>query len=506
MVLLPGVSKEQIEKAREVEILDYVLAHEPDNVKRVGNEYRLKDHSVTMSNGKWHWQSRGIGGATATALNYLIKVRGYSFVDAVRHLNGDTAIYTDIVPKPRKQPERQAMTLPPRSRDYTRVVAYLQRRGIDKVLILDCIKRGLLYESAKNHNCVFIGRDETGRARFAAMRGINSDFKRDADGSDKRFGFALPPASRNSDTVAVFESPIDALSHASLFPDFDGWRLSLDGTSLVALMSFLERHSGVKNCIVCTDADKAGELAAAKIAGISGITVTRSPPLSGKDWNQALLIWKELKPLEDKRKDIIFRDSDTYKEMFHIKDGDSIKLTLAFDGEEVVRKCRWIDEVHLYVGSTSYHIDEFATVMARNGNKYEPVPPGEPMLDIIAAKYGEPLKDAVVPMTEAAIRKLVGGDYTSEVLRNFDGKYTFGALLRGKVGMAVCGLGDDGKTLTSLHPYNAQMYKRELATDPPIHDAPALKESLRDKLDRGKEKAAQQTPSVPKGRSTAELE
>jgi hypothetical protein len=45
------------------------------------------------------------------------------------------------------------------------------------------------------------------------MRGTIGDFKRDADGSDKRFGFILPPINGGSDTVAVFESPVDALSH-----------------------------------------------------------------------------------------------------------------------------------------------------------------------------------------------------------------------------------------------------------------------------------------------------
>jgi hypothetical protein len=121
------------------------------------------------------------------------------------------------------------------------------------------------------------------------MRGTSGDFRRDADGSDKRFGFVLPPIGGISDTVAVFESPVDALSHQVLFPGFDGWRLSLGGTSLAALTNFMERYGEVKNCIVCTDNDKAGEAAAVKIIGMEGITATRSLPSAGKDWNDALL-------------------------------------------------------------------------------------------------------------------------------------------------------------------------------------------------------------------------
>lgn len=177
---------------------------------------RLKDHSVTMSNGKWHWQSHGFGGETATALNYLIKVCGFGFVEAVRHLAGDDVRSYDIPPKSKPPPERKPFSLPPRNRDNTRVIAYLQSRGIEMPLILDCIERGSLYESATYHNCVFIGRDDDGKARFAAMCGTIGDFKCDADGSDKRFGFVLPPDDPNCDTVAVFEAPIDGLSHQTM--------------------------------------------------------------------------------------------------------------------------------------------------------------------------------------------------------------------------------------------------------------------------------------------------
>lgn len=289
VITIPGVTAEQIKKAKEIEILDYILAHEPDNVKRIGNEYRLKDHSVTMSNGKWHWQSRGVGGATATALNYLITVRGYGFVDAVRHLSGDTRSY-DVPEKAKQPPEHKPFALPPRNGTNNRVVAYLQSRGIAKPLILDCIERGFLYESAVYHNCVFVGRDDTGKARFASLRGTLGSFKRDEDGSNKQFGFSLPPSKPRSDTVAVFESPIDALSHQMLCPDFDGWRLSLGGTAIVALPNFLDRHGEVNRCIVCTDNDEAGDKTAAKIAELPGITATRVlPPADRKDWNEALL-------------------------------------------------------------------------------------------------------------------------------------------------------------------------------------------------------------------------
>ena len=84
------VSPEQINQAKEVDILDYLKHYEPQNLKpQRHNRYTLRDHdSFVISNGKWCWFSRGIGCNAATALNYLIKVRGYDFVSAVETLAG----------------------------------------------------------------------------------------------------------------------------------------------------------------------------------------------------------------------------------------------------------------------------------------------------------------------------------------------------------------------------------------------------------------------------------
>ena len=93
--------------------------------------------------------------------------------------------------------------------------------------------------------------------------------------------------------IACFEAPVDCLSHQTLckqglIPPFDGWRLSLGGTAIGALEHFLKGRPEVTQCLVCTDNDEAGELAAAKIAKLPGITTARAPPLHGKDWSDTL--------------------------------------------------------------------------------------------------------------------------------------------------------------------------------------------------------------------------
>ena len=57
--------------------------------------------------------------------------------------------------------------------------------------------------------------DSDGKARYANLRGIGSDFIGDANGSDKHYSFAIP-AEVKSDTLHLFESAVDLLSYGTL--------------------------------------------------------------------------------------------------------------------------------------------------------------------------------------------------------------------------------------------------------------------------------------------------
>lgn len=60
---MPGVTEEQVRLAREVDLLSYLQANEPNELRRVGNEYRTVTHgSLVISNGKWIWNRGGVGG------------------------------------------------------------------------------------------------------------------------------------------------------------------------------------------------------------------------------------------------------------------------------------------------------------------------------------------------------------------------------------------------------------------------------------------------------------
>lgn len=74
------VSPEDIQRAKEMDLLTYLRNYEPEELVHISGEtYCTREHdSLKISNGKWHWFSRGFGGKTA--LDYLIKVRDYTWM------------------------------------------------------------------------------------------------------------------------------------------------------------------------------------------------------------------------------------------------------------------------------------------------------------------------------------------------------------------------------------------------------------------------------------------
>ena len=61
------VPPELVEKAREIDLPTYFEMFEPGQLKRLSSGvYCTNEHdSLKMSNGKWFWWSRGIGGKNA---------------------------------------------------------------------------------------------------------------------------------------------------------------------------------------------------------------------------------------------------------------------------------------------------------------------------------------------------------------------------------------------------------------------------------------------------------
>ena len=308
-----NISDEQIAKARSLTLLEYMQITNPSVIKRVGKRHLHKNHdSFVIDNGKdgaWYWNSKSVGGVHA--LDYVMKVDGMTFQEGVKYLTGDnnylpikkvtTQITNQSSQEENKHPEK-VLKLPPAALNNENAIKYLESRGISRNTAIKAINSGIMYESI-NKSVVFLGNDN-GKTKYAMERGINNNIKKEASGSDKRFGFFIPAKNRESKVLAVFESAIDTLAHYDIQKiggtSWDGHRLSLGGTASAALNTFLEKNPGISHIQLCLDADDSGQKTAHRIImeiresnrGRS-TSITISPPPIGKDYCDTLQSMRE---------------------------------------------------------------------------------------------------------------------------------------------------------------------------------------------------------------------
>ena len=274
---MPYYTEKQIDQARSIDLLTYLQSFEPTELVHVrGNTYCTREHdSLKISNGKWMWWSRGFGGNSA--LDYLIKVKGMQFMDAMKILTKEGTDLHDTDAKKSRKPDcdvKRKLLLPDKSETNFEVIRYLTSRGIDSDVIKACIDEGLLYESLPYHNCIFVGFDETGNAAYAFYRATTGErLMGEAAGSDKRYSFRID---RAGSTLHVFESAIDLLSYATIMKMRTGeWRaepmLSLGGvyapstnnkqTKLpIALQNMTHNQTQINTIALHLDNDYAGKI------------------------------------------------------------------------------------------------------------------------------------------------------------------------------------------------------------------------------------------------------
>lgn len=346
-----------IERAKNTDMIALLESEEGFSFKSTYGEREFKciEHNSLVVNGnrrRWYWNSRQVGGNNA--IDYLVKIRGMNFRDAVLHLVGDReqTAYTPIrkavtenvsVSKPVRFVLPEQAHFPDGRRNYSNIIAYLNKgRGIDVNIINTLIASGQIYQGVqynglhivgyndegmafyrfndnrdwvdyrlqtlrasptatdtyqaeavsskyvdkillkdntkifKNNLVVSTGKNAQGEISYAAFRiaSTNYRFRGEVAGSDKASGFLIESDGMN-DCVYVFESFIDAMSHANLYNikygNKDAWklhnRLALGGTADTALMELLKRKPNIRNICLCLDNDSAGHTAAKEIAG-----------------------------------------------------------------------------------------------------------------------------------------------------------------------------------------------------------------------------------------------
>ena len=272
----------QIDRANAVSLEDF-LRTQGETLIKSGREYRWKEHdSLTVRGNKWFRHSQSKGGYP---IDFVMEFYGKSFPEAVQLLTGESG-----------EGQSEASTAPPtafhlplHNRTADRAIQYLtESRGLNKTLVEAFLLSGDIYEDAKRHNVVFVGRDRSGTPRYAHVRGTADPFRQDIAGSDKSYPFHYEG---NGNQLFVFEAPIDLLSFICLYPQ--DWQtrsyLALGGVSGKALDRFLSERKDTRKVFLCLDSDTAGSEACTRLAqDIPGeIAVIRLVP-ARKDWNDVL--------------------------------------------------------------------------------------------------------------------------------------------------------------------------------------------------------------------------
>ena len=256
-----------------------------------GREKRLTgDHSITVRGNEWYDHAAEKGGGP---VSFVQTYYGLSYPEAMTLLlGGETGQAYPATQEKATEPPKP-FELPEANDDMRRVYAYLMKqRHIDKSVISHFARAGTLYEDAKYHNCVFIGRDETGKACHAHKRSTNSygeAFRINVEGSDPRYTFHHIGS---DGSLYVFEAPIDLLSFISMYPK--DWQkhsyIACCGTSSQPVLKMLERMPEQGMVYLCLDNDEAGHKASRRIAeqlSERGIPSVRIAPQL-KDWNDDL--------------------------------------------------------------------------------------------------------------------------------------------------------------------------------------------------------------------------
>lgn len=320
-------TKEQIDRANATD-LEQFLRNQGEILKRSGKDMQWEKHdSLKIRGNKWFQFSSDKGGYP---IDFVMEFYGKTFPEAMEMLIGEKAEgQPGAVPYP--SPE---FRLPLRNTNNDIAKNYLvTERGISIELVVLFLQSGDVYEDAKHHNVVFIGRDQNGIPRYAHCRGTKEKFRQDISGSDKSYGFCH----QGTDNVlCVFEAPIDLLSFISLFPK--DWKdhhyLALGGVSDRALKRYLAEHPNINHVFLALDMDEPGEEACVKMNAIipEGFKVYRlKAPV--KDWNELLLHKGEYPTLRDKLSYVDLRLEEKTEHKTEAKAADLVPMIRMSDIE-----------------------------------------------------------------------------------------------------------------------------------------------------------------------------
>ena len=344
------VTPEQIERANLVNLPDF-LRSQGFSLKQVGREYILQEHdSLHIKDnkagevGKWFRFSENRGGNN---IQFVQKFMGLDFLSAVELLSNEKAIpfHSHIASKVESPKNREIMVHD--SKEISRITDYLHNiRGLSYDAIAGLIADGRLSQEEKTGNAVFKIFDESGLLVGAEKVGTsNVRFKSFDKGAADGYGFEI--VSGKPANTYFFESAIDAISFADLYPEQRDYRLvSMAGVKPSVVTETMKRYAiSPENIYLCTDNDKAGnEIAEKLIARYPAMK--RVTPNGAKDWNDILQgrinkmkrygnpYWQEATDNRDKT--VAVMREDTFQQIQQALDKSGLNYCAYSDGSNTM--------------------------------------------------------------------------------------------------------------------------------------------------------------------------
>lgn len=358
------VTPEQIERANLVNLPDF-LRSQGFSLKQVGREYILQEHdSLHIKNnkagevGKWFRFSENKGGSN---IQFVQEFMGLDFISAVELLSNEKAIpfHSHSISKA-EPPKNREITLH-ESTDLSRTMHYLHNgRGLSIASLEKLTAEGRLSQEEKTGNAVFKIFDENGLLVGAEKVGTsNVRFKSFDKGAADGYGFEI--VSGKPANTYFFESAIDAISFADLYPEQRDYRLvSMAGVKPSVVTETMKRYAiSPENIYLCTDNDKAGNEFAEKLIARYP-AMKRVTPNGAKDWNDILQgrmnkmkrygnpYWQEATDNRDKT--VAVMREDTFQQIQQALDKSGLNY------------CAYSDGSNTMIAVNSSEIDHFKNV------------------------------------------------------------------------------------------------------------------------------------------------
>lgn len=291
---------EQKQRAANTDLAAFLLS-QGESLKRCGSEMLWEAGGrVTIRDNIWYSQYEQKGG---NAVQFVQKYYNKSYQDAVQMLLDERIEPISIDIQKKQKEEKKPFELPEPNKSMKQIFAYLLKaRFLDRDIVKYFVNQGLIYESTKYHNCVFVGVDKNGKARHAHKRGtytLGDSFKGNVDSCEAEYSFHH---TGTSNTIYGFESPIDMLSYISLHKEnwIEHSYVSLCSVSDRALIQMLKDNPNINKIYLCLDNDIEGIDSDYRIRnnlnqiGYDDVTFLRP---KYKDWNEILKAKNGLEPL-----------------------------------------------------------------------------------------------------------------------------------------------------------------------------------------------------------------